>query len=157
MIWPHTVQQLQYTERQVRENSSKNLLTAASSLTTLPHKLVLLSLPKCEGKLKIIQSRKRGLANWHTPTSSGVKDEAKAQCCWYVRMGQALSQVIRGGWVSPPWLLFSHCFHLAEQRRPSESPSEQNTAKTNSQQIASLTLTSFSLGDTISSLVFSYS
>lgn len=52
---------MQYTERQaVSENSSKNLLTAASSLTTLPHKLLLLSRPKCGGKLKIIQRRKGG-------------------------------------------------------------------------------------------------
>lgn len=52
---------LQYTARQaVCENSSTNLLTAASSLTTLPHKLLLLSHPKCGGKLKIIQRRKGG-------------------------------------------------------------------------------------------------
>ncbi len=69
-------------------------------------------------------------------------------------MGQALSPVIRGGWASPPWLSFSRRFHLAAHRRPCDSPSEQNTTKTNSLQIASLTLTSFSLGDTISSLVF---
>lgn len=52
---------LQYTGRQtVSENSSKNVLTAASSLTTLPHKLLLLSHPKCGGKLKIIPRRKGG-------------------------------------------------------------------------------------------------
>lgn len=56
--------QLQYTEQQaVSENSSKNVLTATSSLTTLPHKLLLLSHPKCGGKLKIIQRRKGGLAD----------------------------------------------------------------------------------------------
>lgn len=58
--------QPQYTERQAAsENSSKNLLTAASSLTTFPHKLLLLSHPKCGGKLKIIQRRKGG---WQTDT-----------------------------------------------------------------------------------------
>lgn len=64
----------------VSEHSSKNLLTAASSLTSLPHKLLLLSHPKCGGKLKIIQRRKGGLGDdWHIQTSSSVRDEARAR------------------------------------------------------------------------------
>lgn len=74
-------------------------------------------------------------------------------------MGFFLSQVIRGrvGLLCHIWLTLSRRFHLAAHCRPSDSPSQQNTTKTNSQQITTLTLTSFSLGDTVSSLDFSCS
>ena len=55
--------------------------------------------------------------------------------------------------VSPLWPTFPRSFHLSARCRPGESPSEQNTTKTNSQQTASLTLTRFSRGDTVRSLV----
>lgn len=63
----------------------------------------------------------------------------------------------KGGLMCHFWLTLSRRFHLATHCRPSDSPSQQNTTKTNSQQITTLTLTSFSLGDTVSSLDFSCS
>ena len=47
-------------------------------LTTLPHKLVLLSHPKCGREVKNNSEKKGGLADWHIQTSSGVRDKAKA-------------------------------------------------------------------------------
>lgn len=80
---------IHYTGWEAVTESSSKYTTTASSLTTLPHKFLLLSHPKCAEKLKIIQRGKRGLTDQtDTFKQAPVRMKLKLCSCGWVRMGQ---------------------------------------------------------------------